>query len=278
MTRDETPDQRVRGQVAIVTGAGHGIGRATALRLGAEGYRIVLAELAEESGASVAAELAARDIEALTVPTDVGDPAQVEAMVAATINRFGRLDVMVNNAGRGSPGAVHELELDAWDEVLRVTLSSVYYGAKYAVPHMLANQPAGDGPPERGRIVNIASVQGFTAFRRAAAYNAAKGGVINLTKSIALDYARQGIRCNCICPGHIRVRPREETAARMAAREIDYPLARTVEEMEAMHPLGRVGTPEEIADVVSYLVSPRASFITGAAIVADGGLTIQVLA
>jgi NAD(P)-dependent dehydrogenase (short-subunit alcohol dehydrogenase family) len=274
MTREDDAS----GQVAIVTGAGHGIGRATALRLGVEGYRVVIAEVDPERATAVAGELTAREVEALAVPTDVGDPAQVEAMVATAVERFGRIDVLVNNAGRGSPGAVHELDLDAWDEVLRVTLSSVYYGAKYAVPHMLANAPASDGPPERGRIVNIASVQGFTAFRRSTAYNAAKGGVINLTKSIALDYARQGVRCNCICPGHIRVRPREETAARMAAREIEYPLARTVEEMEAMHPLGRVGTPEEIADVVAYLVSPRASFITGAAIVADGGLTTQVLA
>jgi NAD(P)-dependent dehydrogenase (short-subunit alcohol dehydrogenase family) len=129
-----------------------------------------------------------------------------------------------------------------------------------------------------GRIVNIASVQGFTAHRRAAAYNAAKGGVINLTRNIALDYASDGIRCNCIAPGAIAVRPREARAEAMAAREIEYPQARTIEEVEALHALGRMGTPEEIAGAVAFLASEQSSFITGATLVADGGLTIQVLA
>lgn len=257
-------------EVAIVTGAGHGIGRATAHRLARDGYAVVVADIDHERAVSVVAELRSADATALDVVTDVSDPASVEAMVAASVAAFGRVDVLVNNAGRGHPGRVHELELDDWRRVTDTTLASVYYGARYAIPHMLRQGG--------GRIVNIASVQAFVASRGNAAYNAAKGGVINLTRSIALDYALENIRCNCICPGHIRVRPREETAQRMAAREIPYPQARTVEELEAMHPLGRVGTPEEIAEAVAFLASPASSFITGAALVADGGLTIQVLA
>lgn len=257
-------------EVAIVTGAGHGIGRATALRLAADGYDVAVADVDAASADAAAAEVAAMGARALALAVDVGRPQQVEAMVARVSAELGRLDVLVSNAGRGTPGRAHELSLADWQAVLDTTLSSVFYGAKYAIPHMLR---AGGG-----RIVNIASVQGFTAHRGSAAYNAAKGGVINLTRNLALDYALDGIRCNCVCPGHIRVRPREQTAAAMAARAIPYPQARTIEELEAMHPLGRAGTPEEIADVVAYLVSPRSSFITGAAIVADGGLTVQVLA
>ncbi|MDA0365627.1 MAG: glucose 1-dehydrogenase [Chloroflexi bacterium] len=256
-------------ELAIVTGAGHGIGRATALRLAADGYDVVVADIDAARADAAAAEVTAAGGTALAVTVDVAQASQVDAMVARAVAEFGRIDVLVNNAGRGITGRAHDLSVDDWRTVIDTTLSSVFYGAKYAIPHMLA---AGGG-----RIVNIASVQGFTAHRGAAAYNAAKGGVINLTRNLALDYALDGIRCNCICPGHIRVRPREETATRMAAAEIVYPQARTIEELEALHALGRVGTPEEIADVVAYLASPRASFITGAAIVADGGLTVQVL-
>jgi meso-butanediol dehydrogenase / (S,S)-butanediol dehydrogenase / diacetyl reductase len=258
-------------EVAVVTGAGHGIGLATARRLAADGYAVVVAEIDEQRGRAVERELTDAGRAALFVRVDVSDPEQVHAMIDATVERLGRLDVLVNNAGRARPGRVHELALDDWRFVIDTTLSSVFYGAKYAIPHML-DRGAG------GRIVNIASVQGFTAHRAAAAYNAAKGGVINLTRNIALDYARDGIRCNCICPGHIRVSDREETAQRMAQRTIPYPNARTVDELEAMHPLGRVGTPDEVAACVSFLVSPDAAFVTGAALVADGGLTIQVLA
>ncbi|MEX2373931.1 MAG: glucose 1-dehydrogenase [Dehalococcoidia bacterium] len=258
-------------EVAIVTGAGHGIGRATALRLAADGYRVVVADVEAERGVEVARDVRAAGGDALDVTVDVSDPAQVEAMVVRTVEAYGRLDVLVSNVGIGSPGRVHELARDDWRRVIDTTLSSVFFGAKYAIPHMLAS---GAG----GRIVNIASVQGLVGHRGSAAYNAAKGGVVNLTRNIAIDYARDGIRCNCICPGHIRVRSREATAEAMAARDLQYPQARTVEELEAMHPLGRVGTPEEIADVVAYLASPQSSFITGAAIVADGGLTAQVLA
>jgi NAD(P)-dependent dehydrogenase (short-subunit alcohol dehydrogenase family) len=258
------------GRVAIVTGGGQGIGRAIALRLGREGYGVTIAEIDEENAAGVASEAGDAGAEAIHTVTDVSDPAQVEQMVARTVEEFGRLDVLVNNAAMGRPGRLHELAIEDWRTVIDTSLSSVYYGAKYAIPHLIE---AGGGS-----IVNVASVQGFVAHRRNAAYAAAKGGVINLTRSIAVDYALDGIRCNAICPGHIRVRPRDVTAERMAERDIAYPQARSVEEIEAMHPLGRVGTPEEIAAVTAFLASSESSFITGAAIVADGGLTAQVLA
>ncbi|MBM3141071.1 MAG: SDR family oxidoreductase [Chloroflexi bacterium] len=268
MVERSSTDER---EVAVVTGAGHGIGRATARRLAADGYAVVVAEANEERGRAVERELTDAGHAALFVRTDVADPEQVHATIDETVKRLRRIDVLVNNVGRGRPARVHELTIEDWRAVIETTLSSVFYGAKYAIPHMLDRGPG-------GRIVNIASVQGLVAHRGAAAYNAAKGGVVNLTRAIALDYARDGIRCNCICPGHVRVRSREETAERMALRAIQYPEVRTVEELEAMHPMGRVGTPEEIAACVAFLVSPAASFVTGAALVADGGLTVQVLA
>lgn len=261
-------------EVALVTGAGSGIGRATARRLAADGYAVMVADLDGAAASATAEELASGEVPVAFERADVSDPAQVSALVEATNERLGRLDVLVNNVGVGARARLHELALEDWARVIDTTLSSVFYGVKYAVPGML----------ERGggRIVNIASVQGLVAHRDNSAYNAAKGGVINLTRAIALDYARDGIRCNCICPGNIRTTERERVAERMAERAaagaIAYPNVRSVEELEAMHPLGRVGTPDEIADVVSYLASPQSSFITGAAIVADGGLTAQVLA
>jgi meso-butanediol dehydrogenase/(S,S)-butanediol dehydrogenase/diacetyl reductase len=261
-------------EVAIVTGAGSGIGRATARRLAADGYAVVVADLDEANGEAVERELTEAGHAAVFVPTDVTEPEQVDAMVHVTVERMGRLDVLVNNAGGGRPGRVHELSLEDWRFAVDLSLSSVFYGCKFAIPHMLDRTSGGRG----GRIVNIASVQGLVAKRGSAAYNAAKAGVINLTRNIAIDYALDGISCNCICPGNVRVRPREEVAQRMEQREIRYPEVRTVEELEAMHPLGRVGTPAEIAGCVSFLVSPDASFVTGHALVADGGLTVQVLA
>jgi NAD(P)-dependent dehydrogenase (short-subunit alcohol dehydrogenase family) len=261
-------------EVALVTGAGSGIGRATARRLAADGYAVMVADIDRSSASATAEELSSSGATVAREVADVSDPEQVQRLVEATNGQLGRLDVLVNNVGVGARARLHELPLEDWARVIETTLSSVFYGVKYAVPGML----------ERGGgcIVNIASVQGLVAHRENAAYNAAKGGVINLTRAIALDYAREGIRCNCICPGNVRTTDRESVAERMAARAaagaIEYPNVRSVEELEAMHPLGRVGTPEEIADVVGYLVSPQSSFITGAAIVADGGLTAQVLA
>lgn len=261
-------------QVAIVTGAGEGIGRAIARRLASDGYAVVCAELDEAAGVEVAAELVAAHSAAIAVQTDVSNPAAVESMVEATMREYGRIDVLVNNAGRGLAGRAHELSLEQWRLVIDTTLSSVFFGAKYVIPHMIE---AG-----RGRIVNIASVQGFSAHRRAAAYNAAKGGVINLTRSLALDYALDGIRVNCICPGAIAVRSPQQQGEtlerRAAAGELRYPQARSLEEAEALHALGRLGTPEEIADAAAFLVSDQSTFLTGAALVVDGGLTIQVLA
>ncbi len=261
-------------EVALVTGAGSGIGRAIARRLAADGYAVMVADIDGPAAAATGEELAALDVPVASTMTDVSDPEQVRALIEEASERLGGLDVLVNNVGVGQRARLHELAVEDWSRVIDTTLSSTFYGVKYAVPAML----------ERGggRIVNIASVQGLVAHRENGAYNAAKGGVINLTRAIALDYARDGIRCNCICPGNVRTTDRETVAEHLAARAAagatEYPDVRSVEELEAMHPLGRVGTPEEIADVAGFLVSPQASFITGAAIVADGGLTAQVLA
>lgn len=258
------------GQVAVVTGAGHGIGRASAERLATDGYVVVIAEIDPERAARTVAAIEETGAVATSVATDVSDAASVEAMVAATVEQHGRLDVLVNNAGIGHPARLHELALDDWHRVIETTLSSVFYAVRAAVPHMIE---AGGG-----RIINIASVQGLVGHRRNGAYNAAKGGVVNLTRAIALDYATDNIRCNCICPGAVETQGREARAAGLAGRSFAYPQAQTVEEVDAMHPLGRIGTPQEIAAAVSFLASPDSSFVTGAALVVDGGLTVQVLA
>lgn len=258
------------GQVAVVTGAGHGIGRASAERLAEDGYAVVIAEIDAERAAQTLAAIEEMGAVVTSIATDVADAASVEAMVAAVVERHGRLDILVNNAGIGHPSRLHELPLDDWHHVIETTLSSVFYAVRAAAPHMIE----GGG----GRIINIASVQGLVGHRRNGAYNAAKGGVVNLTRAIALDYAADNIRCNCICPGAIETHGREARAAGLASRSIPYPQAQTVEEVDAMHPLGRIGTPREIAAAVSFLASPDSSFVTGAALVADGGLTVQVLA
>ena len=258
------------GQVAVVTGAGHGIGRASAERLATDGYVVVIAEIDPERAARTVAAIEETGGVATSVATDVADAASVEAMVAATVAQHGRLDVLVNNAGIGHPARLHELALDDWHRVIETTLSSVFYAVRAAVPHMI---DAGGG-----RIINIASVQGLVAHRRNGAYNAAKGGVVNLTRAIALDYATDNIRCNCICPGAVETQGREARAAGLAGGSFAYPQAQTLDEVDAMHPLGRIGTPQEIAAAVSFLASPDSSFVTGAALVADGGLTVQVLA
>ena len=191
--------------------------------------------------------------------TDVRDPRQVEAMVKFAAERFGRLDVLHNNAFYATWGAVAETSIDGWLKTISVTLSGVFYGMRFAIPQMIAQGG--------GAIVNTASISGLYGDYRLAAYNAAKGGVVNLTKAAAIEYARKNIRINAVCPGGIETPP----VLGMLALAPDPARARKV--AEEHHPIGRLGKPEEIARVVLFLASDDSSFMTGSIVVADGGAT-----
>lgn len=240
---------RVAGKVALVTGAASGIGRATADRLEDEGAVVVGVDVAAAEGVE---------------PLDVTDEAAVAACVASVVERHGRLDSVVTAAGVAGAGPVHLLERSEWDRVLAVNLTGTFHVAKHAVAAMLANEP--DGAGERGSVVTIASVEGLEGTAGGSAYNASKGGVVLLSKNLAIDYGGVGIRTNCICPGFIQT-PMTDMIFGMPGME--EPLALITEE----HKLRRLGRPEEIASVALFLLSADASFLTGQAIAVDGGYT-----
>ena len=248
---------RLADRVAIVTGGASGIGRATVLRLVAEGARVVVVDINDAAGAAVVAEARER---AVFEHCDVGEPAEVAALVERTVARFGRLDILHNNAVQTGGGYLVELEPEVWQASLRVTLNGVFYGMRYAIPHMLRQKTGGS-------IINTASVDGLFADNQAGPYTAAKAGVVNLTRTAALEYGRHRIRVNSICPGAVRTPLLQQVA--------DVRGPGFFERLADTHALGRLIEPEEIASVVAFLASDDASAITGAAIVVDAGLTIK---
>jgi meso-butanediol dehydrogenase / (S,S)-butanediol dehydrogenase / diacetyl reductase len=249
--------RRFEGRVAIVTAAGSGIGAATAKRLAAEGALLVVADLSGTRARATADAIEAAGSEVAWLKMDAAEPPAVEATVALALSRWGRLDVLVNNAGYGEPALLCDTSIESWNRTLAVTLTSVFLGLKHALPVMRRQG--------RGAVVNTASVSGIAGDIGMPAYNAAKAGVVNLTRAAALECAGQGIRVNCVCPGGVDTRVTQILAGDRADE-----LRRT---MAAVHPLQRMGSAEEIAAAIAFLASDEASFITGAALVADGGLT-----
>ena len=245
---------RLAERVAIVTGAASGIGAAIAARYVAEGARVLVVDINEAGGREVAEKLDGAEF----MRADVSSPEETRAMVEAARTRFGGLDVLVNNAFATSPGRVEDLSDEAWQRTQRVNLDGVFYGTRAALPLLLAQG--------RGSIVNIASISGLGGDEGLGAYNAAKAGVINLTRTVALEVASRGVRANAICPGVI------DTPALKGVWDLfperREPTARSV-------PLGRFGMPHEIASVALFLASDDAAYVTGAAIVVDGGLTAR---
>ena len=254
---------RVAGKVAIVTGAAMGIGKAAAELLAAEGAFVVATDREEEAGRKVVDALVAEGHSAIFVQQDVGDEDEWKKCVDQTVKEFGRLDILVNNAGVGWFGDVESTTLESWHKLLRVNLDGVFLGMKYAIPAM---RRAGGGS-----IINMSSIEGLIGDARAAAYNASKGAVTILTKSAALHCAgqRTGIRVNSIHPGYIWT-PMVEKALQSTASPDEMK-----RQIEALHPVGHMGEPMDIAYAVLYLASDESKFVTGSALVVDGGYTAQ---
>jgi NAD(P)-dependent dehydrogenase (short-subunit alcohol dehydrogenase family) len=247
----------LEGRVAIVTGGGSGIGQASCLRFAREGARLVVADISRRKAQATADLLAAQGGECVTIQGDVAQIDFARAMVEQAVQAFGRLDILFNNAGTIRPGTAVELDEADWDVVVDTNLKAPYLAAKFAVPVM-----AREG---KGVILNTASVSGLTGDPGSIAYSASKAGLINLTRAMAVDHAEQGIRVNCICPGVVATPPVRWLFAGDEERE----------RVGALHPLGRMAEPEEVAEVALFLVSDQSSFMSGAAVTVDGGLTAK---
>lgn len=244
----------LKDKVALVTGASSGIGRAVALGWAREGAKVVVSDVDLQGGEATVAMVRAAGGDALFVAANVGKPSDCEALVARTVAHYGRLDIACNNAGISGPSApTADYPLDGWDQVIHINLSGVFYGMKYQIAAMLQ----GGG----GSIINMASILGAVGFAAAPAYTAAKHGVLGLTKAAALEYSAQGIRVNAVGPGFIHtplISALEQDAGVNAA-------------LVGAHPIGRLGQPEEVAELVTWLASSKASFVTGAYYPVDGG-------
>lgn len=247
---------KLDGKVAIITGAASGIGWATAILFATEGAKVVAADWDESKGTKVAEDIRKRGGDATFVKMDVSNPDDVQRTISTAVETYGKLDVLFNNAGMlGEMAPTADCTLENWERVINVNLKGVFLGMKYAIPELLKNGG--------GVIVNTASAAGFVGFPTLPAYCASKGGVIQLTKAAALEYARQNIRVNAICPGAIQT-PLVQTFISLGEE--------AQRAMEASEPVGRLGKPEEVARLALYLASDDSSFCTGAPFIIDGGM------
>ena len=240
--------------VALITGAGRGIGEGTARVFAQAGYAVVLAERDETSGRNLETELKASGHEAFFVQTDVTLEPSIQACITAALERYGRLDVLVNNAGRNRRTPLLETSSEQWSDMLTLNLSSVFWFCKHAMPHLIENT---------GSIVNVSSLVGLQGQSEAIAYSAAKGGVIAMTKTLALDFARKGVRVNAICPGDVWTPQYSEWLS-------EQPDGKTVlEAISARLPVGRMGTTLETGEAILFLA--QNGFANGVILVLDGG-------
>ncbi len=253
---------KLKDKVAIVTGAGKGIGQGIARVFVKYGAKVVVADWDEEAGAKTAEELRQAGGDAIFVKADVSNEDQVKALIQATVDKYGRIDILVNNAGIGVYTPVLETSLEQWNRCLAVNLTGVFLCSKYALPHIKA---AGGGA-----IVNIASVHSYQNVGGTAPYAASKGGVVALTRVMAIDHGRDNIRVNAICPGWIDT----PLIRGIFASAPDPVEARRAVERRQI--LGRLGTPEEVGEAAAFLASDEASYITGASLMVDNGMTAQL--
>jgi meso-butanediol dehydrogenase/(S,S)-butanediol dehydrogenase/diacetyl reductase len=247
----------LEGKAAVVTGAASGIGAASALRFAAEGARVVVADIRPAKAAAIASDIVSRGGEADVFEVDVQNAESVQRMIEHCVQRYGGIDVLFNNAGTLRPGPAEELSVADWDFVMGVNVRSVFLGAKFAVPHM--RRQGG------GSIINTASISGLDGEAGSVVYSASKAAVINLTRALSTDHAAEGIRVNAICPGTIETPPVSRALADPAIRATYI----------AAHSVRRLGRPDEIANAAVWLASDQASFVTGHALVVDGGFTSQ---
>ena len=257
-----SPSTRLAGRVAVVTGAAGGIGAAVARAMAAEGASVVVADV--QPGEAVVEALRTTGADAVFVRCDVSDAEQVAAMVASAVERFGAVDVLVNNAGiSGGTSLLHELDVAVWTRTLAVNLTGPFLCSRAAMPYLLASG--------RGRIVNIASTYGLIGAPLAAAYCASKGGLVNLTRQLAVDYSGQGVRVNAICPGYIDT----DMGGQRASLDFDAAAAANArrEAAAARQPIGRQAHASEVAAVAVFLACDESSFMTGSIVTVDGGCT-----
>ena len=246
----------LENKIAIITGAGSGIGKAAAELFAKEGAKVVVSDISEANGNSAVEEIKKNGGEAFYIKADSSKPEDNEALVKQTIAKYGKLDIAVNNAGIGGPlGATGEYPIDGWQKVIDINLSGVFYGLRYQIPAMAE---------KGGSIINIASILGSAGTKFSPAYVAAKHGVVGLTKAAALEYADKNIRINSVVPGYIKTPLVMKTLDKNA-----------LDALVGLHPIGRLGEAEEIAELILWLASSKSSFVTGAYYPADGGYLAQ---
>jgi NAD(P)-dependent dehydrogenase (short-subunit alcohol dehydrogenase family) len=248
---------RLSGKVALITGAASGIGRATALLLAGEGVAVAVVDLNAAAGQAVVREIVAAGGQAIFVQCDVAQAADCQRAVQETVAQWGGLDILFNNAGIIRRTTVLDIDEEEWDRVMAINVKSIFLMSRYAIPVMAR---AGGGA-----IVNTASGWGLVGGRYAVSYCASKGAVVNMTRAMALDHGHQNIRVNCICPGDTDTQMLRSEALQLGAAESEF-LAEAAD-----RPLRRIGRPEDMAQAVLYLASDAAAFVTGAALVVDGG-------
>ena len=251
---------KLSGKTALVTGAGRGIGRAIALALAREGCQVGIADILPGSAAAAAADVEALGVKGLALPVDLTSRAEVESMVGEALAQFGQIDILVNNAGWDRMGLFLDTDEDTWDRIIAVNLKAMLYVCKAVLPHMVARGA--------GKVINVASDAGRVGSSGEAVYSATKGAVIAFSKALAREMARHRITVNVVCPGLT------ETPLLQSLRDQSPKMEKILEAVTRATPLGRVATPEEIAEAVAFFASPGADFVTGQTLSVSGGLTM----
>ncbi len=252
----------LNNRVAIVTGGAKGIGLATAECLMDQGATVMLVDWSPDAASTAVKELSARGGEVDSIVADISKVADVEKAVQATVEHFGGVDILVNNAGIQTFGDPLTTSEEIWDKTMNVNLKGHWLMSKYAIPEMLKRG--------RGSIVNVSSVQGLASQRNVVAYATSKHAMIGLTRSMAVDMASRQVRVNCVCPGTV------DTPLVKAVVELDSDPDKLTKALNRMHPIGRIAQPKEIGEVIAFLASDRASFMTGSIVVVDGGLIVPL--